>query len=155
MGGHGDRGITVSLVVGEDLFGSVFTLAAHVDGTKGDTLLRVGWGVDDALQVLGLGCGDLVAGCGDEVDACLGEGDGLVAIVGDDEADGHDTVSGIVELEELGAAAGERLGGDGDMLGGMGVDIGIGGGSWRGWRGLVCGVRSAGGDGEQKCCGAW
>ena len=142
-GGEAEVGVVV-----EDLF---------VDGrvVDGDGRERRGQrdvGAADALHgeeaaveiVVGGGGDDVVVG-GDELDAGVVEGEGLVAVVGDDDADGEEAVLDVGEAEE-GAVGGEGagIGGDGDVLGGVGVEgdvlgCGLGGGgaflsaAWAGW----------------------
>ena len=63
---------------------------------------------------------------GDEHDAGVVEVDGLVGVVGDDDADGKEAVGEVVEAcvgRGLGCVAG--VGGDGDVLGGVGLVRGV------------------------------
>ena len=104
-----------------------------------------------AVDVVFGGGGNLVVVGRDELDACVFEREGAVAVVGDDDADGQEAVLNIGQAEE-GALFGvvARLGGDGDVLVGVGV---VGGVFCRGLGGrggfLVCGARCEGGEAQQ------
>ncbi len=83
-------------------------------------------GEETAVDVVVGGGGDLVVVGGDELDAGVVEGEGGVAVVGDDDADGEHAVLDVGEAEEvavLGVVAG--VGGDGDVLVGVGVEGGV------------------------------
>jgi hypothetical protein len=94
----------------------------------------------EALDVLGFGGLDFVPGGGLEQDAGVAEVDGAVAVVGDDEADGHDAVSEVVDAEEGFLLFGVVwLGGDSDLLVVVNFDGGEGGGGLHGRCGAVGG----------------
>ncbi len=98
-------------------------------------------GEEAALNVVVGGGGDLVVVDGDELDAGVVEGDGGVAIVGEDDADGKHAVLDVGETEEVavfGVVAG--VGGDGEVLVGMGVEGGVLGGRFGRRRFFVGGV---------------
>ncbi len=76
-----------------------------------------------AVEFFKVGSGALVAVGGDELDADLVEGEGGVAVVGDDDPDGNEAVRDVGETEEVavfGVEAG--IGGDGDFFRGVGVE---------------------------------
>ncbi len=121
-------------------------------------------GEEAAVDVVLGGGGDLVAGGGDELEACFVELEGAVSIVGEDDADGEEAVLDVGETEEgaeFGVVAG--IGGDGEVLVGVGVVRGVGGGGLCGRGGAVSsgadGGREAeergGYDGEQRRGGVW
>ena len=152
LGGVGfdDEGLVLELV--EVLFNILVTgFGLEVDGWEGagegdfGALFVVE--ADEAFDVFGFGGLDAISLGGDEDDACVAEGDGLVAEVGDDEADGDDAVGEVVDAEEGGFVVGVvGLGGDGEVLVGVDLDGGEVGGGLDG-RGFVVG--GAGGrDGE-------
>ncbi len=96
---------------------------------------------DESLNVFGVGGLDAVALGGDEDDAGVLEGDGLVAEVGDDEADGDDAVGEVVDAEEGGFVVGVvGLGGDGEMLVGVDFNGGEVSGGLDGRGFVVCGA---------------
>ena len=93
---------------------------------------------DAAVEFFFGGGGNLVVVGGDELHARVFEREGAVAVVGEDDADGHQAVREVGQAEEgaeLGVVAG--LGGDGDVLVGMGVVGGILSGGLGRWGGLV------------------
>ena len=90
------------------------------DGNLGATrLLEI---EEAAVDVVLGGRWDLVVVGRDELHTGLIEGEGVVAVVGDDDADGQQTVLNVLEAEE-GALfrVVARVGCDGDVLGGMSV----------------------------------
>ena len=89
----------------------------------------VAYGEEDAVDVVVGGGGDDVVVGGDELDAGVVEGEGGVAVVGEDDADGEEAVLDVGEAEEravFGIVAG--VGGDGDFFVGVGVEGGVLGG---------------------------
>jgi hypothetical protein len=103
--------------------------------------------VEDAAVELFLGGRrDLVVVGGDELHAGVFEGKGAVAIICENDADGHYAVGEVGQTEEpaeVGVVAG--LGRDGNVLVGMSVVGGVLGCGFWGWGGFVGGV---GGDRE-------
>ena len=97
------------------------------------------------------GGGDLVVVGGDELHAGVFEREGVVGVVGDDDADGQQAVLDVGQAEEgalLGVVAG--FGGDGDVLVGVGVVGGVLG--WRAWRAgrFLSAARAAGSEAEEQ-----
>ncbi len=86
-------------------------------------------------------CGlNLVAGRGEEENSRIAERDGPVAVVGDNEADGHDAVAEIVNLEDGGLLfCVIRFGGDGHLFFVVHLDRGKRGSRLHGRRGVVAG----------------
>jgi hypothetical protein len=98
----------------------------------------------EALDVFWVGGLDAVSGGGDEEDAGVAERDGPVAVVGDDEADGHDSVGDVVDAEEGHLVFGVVwLGGDGEFFVGVDFEGGEVGGWLDGGRGVVGGAARA------------
>jgi hypothetical protein len=94
-----------------------------------------------ALDVLGLGGLDSISGCGLEEDARIAERDGLVSIVGDDQAHGHDAVTEIIDSEDgLFFLCVVRLGRDGNFFVGVNFDVGKGSCGLHGRRSVVAGT---------------
>ncbi len=130
------------------------------DGGEGDLGAHgAAGGEEAAVDVVEGGGGDLVVVGGDELDAGVVEREGGVAVVGDDDADGNEAVLDVGETEEaavFGVDAG--VGGDGDVLVGVGVEGGVLGGGFGGWGFFfLLGEGWAGegaGKGEGKRCGA-
>src|ERR1035437_8902464 len=86
-------------------------------------------GEEAAVDVVLGGGGDLVVVGGDELHAGVLEREGAITVVGDDDADGQQTVLDVGHAEEgalFGVVAG--VGGDGDVLVGVGVVGGVFGG---------------------------
>jgi hypothetical protein len=114
----------VALFVGD----CAFDLAAR----KGQRHLRprASLRVDQAaIDVVGGSGSELGIVGGGERDLHVGEGDGLVAIVGDDEEDGQEAVIVKIDGEDFGFFWGVvRIGGDGDFFVGVVVAGGIGAG---------------------------
>jgi len=119
------------------------------DGDDGDLGAFGGLDGEEAAVDVVLGCGgDLVVVGGDELDAGVGEGDGVVGVVGDDDADGQQAVLDVGQAEEgaeLGVVAG--VGRDGDVLVGVGVEGGVLAGGLGGLGAFL--VRGVGGGGGQ------
>ncbi len=107
------------------------------DGDEGDLGAHGGAGGEEAaVDVLEGGGGDDVVVGGDELDADVVEGERVVGVVGDDDADGDEAVLEVGEAEEaavFGVEAG--IGGDGDVLVGVGVEADVLGGGFDGGRG--------------------
>ena len=112
-------------------------------------------GEEAAVDVVVGGGGDFVVVGGDELDAGVVEGEGGVAVVGEDDADGDEAVLDVGEAEEVavfGVVAG--FGGYGDLsLGWVSKAAywvaGLAGGAfffsaWRGYREEAGGYQSAG-----------
>ena len=111
-------------------------------------------GEDAAVDVVFGGGGDLVVVGGDELHAGVFEREGAVGVVGDDDADGQQAVLDVRQAEEaalLGVVAG--IGGDGDVLVGVGVVGGVLGGGLGGWRGFVSAAWAAGGRRQSRSRG--
>ena len=105
----------------------------------------------EAFNVFGVGGLDAVALLGDEEDASVTEADGLVAVVGDDEADGHDAVCEVVDAEELSFFFGfVGLDGDGELFIGVDFDGGEVGGGLDGGRRVVYRAENRAGEGGCK-----
>ena len=105
-------------------------------------------GEEAAVDLVLGGGGEVVVGGGDELDAGVVEREGAVAVVGEDDADGQQAVLDVGQAEEaaqLGVVAG--VGGDGDVLVGMGVVGGVLGGGLGRRSGPVVG--GAGGQAEE------
>ena len=76
--------------------------------------LRVGEATIEIVRIDGC---ELGAIAGDQLDSHIDDGDGLIAIVGDDEKDGQESVIGEIDGENfgfLGIVVG--IGGDGDLF---------------------------------------
>lgn len=107
-------------------------------------------GEEAAVDLVLGGGGEGVARGGDELEAGVVELQGAVAVVGEDDADGQETVLDVGQTEEgaeLGVVAG--VGGDGEVLPGVSVVGGVGGGGVGRRRGAVVG--GAGGEAEEGC----
>jgi hypothetical protein len=157
VAGEGGVGVDDGALEAEVVFvlGDLLVDGRVVDGEGDDGELgahRVFGGEEAAVDLFVGGGGDLVVVDGDELHAGVVEGEGAVAVVGDDDADGEEAVLDVFEAEEAagpGVVAG--LGGEGDVLGGVGVEDGVLGGGFGGGRGLVVG--GAGGEGQAEECG--
>lgn len=126
IAGKGGMGLNASgfeaevLIILHDLFVHV---VVDRDGDKGNLgsagLLKI---EEAAVDVVLGGRWDLVVVGRDELHTGLIEGEGVVAVVGDDDAHGQQTVLNVLQAEE-GALFGvvARVGCDGDMLGGVSV----------------------------------
>ncbi len=92
------------------------------------------------FDVLGPGGLDAFAGAGLEQDARVTKGDGAVAVIRDDEPDGHDAVAEVIDAEQgfllLGVV---RFGGDGDFFIVVDLDGSKRGGWLDGWSGMFRG----------------
>ncbi len=118
-----------------DLLVQVFAFSADLYRADGDFAARVGGAVERALGIARLGGGNFVAGGGDEVDARVVEGDGRVAFVGDDDADGDDVGGGIVNAEDGGLRLGViGIDRDGEMVVGVALECRVLVGGLRGRR---------------------
>lgn len=106
------------------------------DGCAGDALLLdVVEAEEAAVQLFGRGRGELGAVGGDELDADLIQVQRRVAVIGNDEADGQDAVTAVVEPEEVALFASvEWLGGYGDVLFLVRFVRDVGRGGEDGWR---------------------
>ena len=128
------------------VFGDLFVDGGVVDGDGDDGNFSAHGGTggeEAAVDVLEVGGGDDVLVGGDELDADVVEGEGVVGVVGDDDADGDEAVLEVGEAEEgAGFGVGAGVGGDGDFLVGVGVEADVLGGGFDGGRGpgLVGGV---------------
>ena len=116
-------------VVGEDLFvdGRVMDGDGWDGRGHGDAGAADGLELEEAALQIVVGGGVLgdVAG-GDEEDAGVVERERLRGVVRDDDADGHEAVAEVVEAGVgRGVFAVAGVGGDGDVLVGMGVVAGI------------------------------
>ncbi len=131
-------------VVVEDFF--VDGLGVRGDADDGDAGAGGGFaGEEAAVEVFVGGGALLVAFGGEELDAAVVEDEGLVAVVGDDDADGEEAVGDVGEAEEgAGVIVEAGVGGEGDVLVGVGVVDGVLGGGLDGGRGagLVGRVRA-------------
>ncbi len=104
-------------------------------------VLRAVHGEDAAIDLVFGGGGDLVVVGGEELDARVVEGEGAVAVVGDDDADGEQAVLEVGEAEEgAGVRVVAGVGCDGDLFVGMGVVGGVLGGGFGGWGGFGVGL---------------
>ena len=125
--GFDDDGLVFEFVeVGFDLGVFGFGVVAEAGYRELDSARWIFEDSGAALYIFGLGGGDLVSGGGDEIDARLVEADGLVAVVGDDDADGHEAELEVVHAKAAGFVFGVvGVGGDGDVFGGVGVEGGV------------------------------
>ena len=136
-------------VVGEDLLVDLRVVAGDRWERRGQRDVRVGdvfRGEEAALEVVvGGGLEGVVVGA-DEVDASVVESDRNVGIVGDDDADGQETVVGVVEAGVgFGVLDVAGFGGDGDVVVRGTVVAGILGGRERGFgRARLVGVQRDG-----------
>src|ERR1035441_6883261 len=109
-------------------------------------------GEDAAVDVVFGGGWDLLLVGGDELHAGVVEREGAVAVIGDDDADGQQAVVDVGQAEEgakLGVVAG--IGGDGDVLVGVGVERGVGvGGLGRRSRLVIGGADDRGREADQS-----
>ncbi len=123
-------------VVVRDLF--VDGCVVDGDGDDGDLGAHGGAGGEEtAIDVLEGGCGNDVVIGGDELDANVVEGERVVGVVGDDDADGDEAVLDIGKAKEVAGPGIEAgVGGDGDVLVGVGVEGDVLGGGFDGRRGL-------------------
>jgi len=97
-------------------------------------------GEEAAVEIVVGGSGDDVVVGGDELDAGVVEGEGAVAVVGDDDANGEEAVLEVGEAEEgTVGREGAGVGGDGDVLGGVGIEGNVLGGGLGGGRFFVVG----------------
>jgi 3-deoxy-D-manno-octulosonic-acid transferase len=133
VGGDGG-GLEAEVVVVEgDVFVDVFFADGDGDGeAEGEAGAGGGLhGEEAALEIFGGGGGDGVVVGVDEDDAGVVEGDGELGVVGDDDADGEHVVVEVFEAEGWGVFGVAGLGGDGDVLEGVGVVQGVlRGGEW-------------------------
>ena len=103
----------------------------------------------EAFDVFGLGGLDAIAAGCDEEDAGVAQGDGPVTVVGDDEADGHDSVGDVVDAKEGHFVFGVvGFGGDGELFVGVYFDGGEVAGGLDRRRGVVAGERRQGQEGR-------
>ena len=146
MGVDGGRGEAEVGVV----FGDFFVDGGVVDGDGDDGNFGAHGGAggeEAAVDVLEGGGGDDVLVGGDELNADVVEGEGVVGVVGDDDADGDEAMLDVGEAEEgAGFGVGAGVGGDGDFFGGVGVEADVLGGGFDEGRG----PRLVGGVGEKR-----
>ena len=139
-GGEAEVGVVV-----EDLL--VYGLVVDGDGDDGELGSDCVTAAEEAAVEVVVGGGGLFSAIArQKLDADVVEFEGLVAVVGDDDADGQEAVRGIWQAEEFAVVdlvAG--VGGDGDFFGGVRLADGVlGGGLYGG-----CGARFVGGDGRK------
>lgn len=132
-----------------------FAFAVDGDRSDGDLSALFFLARHKALDVFRVGGLDAILELGDEEDARVAEGNGAVAVIGDDEADGQYAVGEVVDAEEghlLFSVVG--LGGDGQLFVSVNFDGGEVGGGLNGGRGVgldaVCGA--ADGRGSPQYC---
>src|SRR6185312_7787380 len=86
------------------VFGDFFVDRRMVDDDRdgqGEVRAHALFEVEEAtVDLVEIGGGDLVVGGGDELDADVGEGERVVAVVGDDDADGDEAVLDVGQAEE-------------------------------------------------------
>ena len=149
-----DKGLVLELV---EVFLNVFVTGfrLHLDGWEragdGDLLAFPLGAGHEALDVFGFGGLNAIAAGRVEEDARVAQRDGAVAIVGDDEADGHDAVTEVVNAEN-GFLLARVVGfdGNGDVFFLMGLDRRERRG-WLDWRDLmVIGPDCGGEPNDQK-----
>lgn len=135
-----------------DLLIQILALAADFYRADGNFAARIGRAVEGALSIARLGSGNFIAGGGDEVDARVVEGDGSVAFVGDDNADGDDIGRNVVDAEGGGlllCVIGIDC--DGEVVGGVALECGVLIGGLRGRRGMLGGKRNGHDKHGQEC----
>lgn len=82
-----------------------------------DAFLHVAQTVDAAGDVRRLGCLDALAARGDEIDARFGQIDGLIAVIGDDQADGQEPRMWIIDAKKrVFVARPKNVGRDSEMF---------------------------------------
>jgi len=143
-----DRGggeAEVVVVLGDLLVDRLVVEVNGRDGQRQRHLAALGaFGREEAaLYVVVGGGGDFVVVDGDELNAGVVERDGCVAVVGEDDAYGKESVLDVGQAEEVAVfrvVAG--FGGDGDVLVGVGVegDVLVCGFGWRSLAGFVGGA---------------
>ena len=135
----GLRGVGLDCFGGE-LRGFDFVAVFLADGAfyfflrdgNGDGM-RVGMGIAEAAEdIFGSDGRELGAAGRGQCDLHVGDGEGLVAVIGDDEKDGEESVLVKVHGEYFCLVGSvEGVGGDGDFVGGVVVVGGIGFGGMR------------------------
>jgi 3-deoxy-D-manno-octulosonic-acid transferase len=153
VGGDGG-GLEAEVVVVEgDVFVDVFFADGDGDGeAEGEAGAGGGLhGEEAALEIFGGGGGDGVVVGVDEDDTGVVEGEGELGVVSDDDADGEHVVVEVFEAEGWGVFGVAGLGGDGDVLEGVGVVQGVlRGGEWRESFAGFFGVSGEGEGGEKE-----
>jgi len=125
VGVDGGAGEAEVLVVPGDLL--VDGLAVNGDGRygqrEGNSVAGGAFEAEEAaLEVVVIGGGDLVVVGGEELNAGIVKRESGIAVVGEDDADGQKAVLDVGKAKEVAVfGVGAGVGGDGDLLAGVGV----------------------------------